>query len=140
MDRKEAIKFLALIKVAYPTAYRDMDNDSKIATVNMWQSTFSEIPLRIMEFAFDHFRRVSKFPPTVADIYEELRHVYYRAMQDSFCSEDKLVQDRAEWIMQYTNGFRGNEVPCKIEYSQIREEDMLLPEPDTVKALPDRRE
>ena len=136
MDRKEAIKFLALIKVAYPTAYKDMDHESKLATINMWQTTFPEIPLRIMEFAFDHFRRVSKFPPTVAEMYEELRGVYYRALQDSFTHEgDKQIEARCEWIMKYTNGFRGNSIPCKINYNLIGEGEMLLSETDTVKAL-----
>ena len=137
MNRQEAIKFLALIKVAYPTAYKDMDKESKLATVNMWQTTFPEIPLRIMEFAFDHFRRVSKFPPTVAEMYEELRHVYYRALQDSFnYSEDKRVLERCDWIMTYTNQFRGNNVPCQINYSLIREEELALPEGSASKVLP----
>ena len=35
MTREESIKLLALIKVAYPTAYKDMDNASKQATVNI---------------------------------------------------------------------------------------------------------
>jgi hypothetical protein len=137
MNRQEAIKFLALIKVAYPTAYKDMDKESKLATVNMWQSTFPEIPLRIMEFAFDHFRRVSKFPPTVAEMYEELRGVYYRALQDSLTqSEDKRIEQRCEWIMAYTNEFRGNNVPCSINYSLIREEELALPGGSVAKALP----
>ena len=33
MNKQEAIKLLALIKVAYPTAYKDMDQASKQATV-----------------------------------------------------------------------------------------------------------
>ena len=136
MTREEAIKFLALIKVAYPTAYKDMDKESKLATVNMWHSTFPDIPLRIMEFAFDHFRRVSKFPPTVAEMYEELRGVYYRALQDSLTQEDnnEIVQ-RCEWIMAYTNGFRGNNTPCKINYSLIQAEELALPS-GKVQALP----
>lgn len=127
MTREESIKFLALIKVAYPTAYKDMDKESKLATVNMWHSTFPDIPLRIMEFAFDHFRRVSKFPPTVAEMYEELRGVYYRALQDSLTKEDneEIVQ-RCEWIMLYTNQYRGNNVPCQINYNSIQQEELAL--------------
>jgi hypothetical protein len=139
MTREEAIKFLALIKVAYPTAYKDMDKENKLATVNMWQSTFPQIPLRIMEFAFDHFRRVSKFPPTVAEMYEELRHVYYRALQDSLTNEGcKEIEDRAEWIMAYTSQFRGNNTPCQINYTSIQREELVLPEAKPQMALPQR--
>ena len=40
MNKQEAIQLLALIKVAYPEAYRDMDEASKKATVNMWAMSF----------------------------------------------------------------------------------------------------
>ena len=72
MNKPEATKLLALIKIAYPAAYRDMDEASKKATVNMWQMSFPDVPYPIMEQAFNHFRMVSKFPPTVAEMVEEL--------------------------------------------------------------------
>lgn len=81
MNREESIKLLALIKVAYPTAYKDMDKETKLATVNMWQTTFQYVPYSIMEMAFNRFRMASKFPPTVADMAEELVNVHYQALE-----------------------------------------------------------
>lgn len=81
MNKQEAIKLLALIKVAYPTAYKDMDNASKQATVSMWQMSFPDVPYPIMEQAFNHFRMISKFPPTVAEMVEELRNIYHQATE-----------------------------------------------------------
>ena len=81
MNKQEAIKLLALIKVAYPTAYKDMDQASKQATVNMWASSFPDVPYSIMEQAFNHFRMVSKFPPTVAEMVEELKTIHYQALE-----------------------------------------------------------
>lgn len=81
MNREESIKLLALIKVAYPNAYKDMDKETKLATVNMWQTTFNSVPYQIMEMAFNRFRMVSKFPPTVADMAEELVSIYYKALE-----------------------------------------------------------
>ena len=98
MNRQEAIKLLALIKVAYPTAYKDMDNASKQATVNMWQMSFPEVPYPIMEQAFNHYRMVSKFPPTVAEMVEELKQIYFEA------TEGALIQralDNEEGVRQY---------------------------------------
>lgn len=81
MNRGESIKLLALIKVAYPTAYKDMDKETKLATVNMWQTTFPSVPYSIMEMAFNRFRMASKFPPTVAEMAEELVNVHYQALE-----------------------------------------------------------
>ena len=83
MNKQEAVKLLALIKIAYPTAYRDMDDASKKATVNMWQMSFPDMPYPIMEQAFSHFRMVSKFPPTVAEMVDELKRIHYQALEQA---------------------------------------------------------
>ena len=106
MNRTEAAKLLALIKVAYPSTYRDMDEKTKIATVNMWQSTFPTVPYAIMEMAFDHFRRVSKFAPTVADMYEELKGLHYRALEEVMTSDNPQTRETAKRIMSFTSQFQ----------------------------------
>lgn len=102
MNRTEAAKLLALIKVAYPSAYRDMDDKTQIATVTMWQSTFPNVPYAIMEMAFDHFRRVSKFAPTIAEMYEELKSLHYRALEEVMLTDNAEVRAIANKIMQHT--------------------------------------
>lgn len=109
MNKQEAVKLLALIKVAYPTAYRDMDEASKKATVNMWQMSFPDIPYPIMEQALNHFRMLSKFPPTVADMVEELKHVYYQALEQSGYYRlrgDREMVEQCLRIISYTNQYR----------------------------------
>ena len=81
MNKQEAGKLLALIKLAYPTAYRDIDNETAVATVNMWQMSFPDIPYPIMEQAFSHFRMVSKFPPTIAEMVQEIKGIYMEAVE-----------------------------------------------------------
>ena len=81
MNKQETTQLLALIKVAYPTAYRDMDDATKKATVNMWAGSFPDVPYPIMEQAFNHFRMQSKFPPTVAEMVQELKHIHYHATE-----------------------------------------------------------
>ena len=83
MNKQEATQLLALIKVAYPTAYRDMDVATKKATVNMWQMSFPDVPFAIMEQAFNHFMMVSKYPPTVAEMVEELKHIHHKATENA---------------------------------------------------------
>ena len=109
MNRQEAIKLLALIKVAYPTAYRDMDQASKQATVNMWAGSFPDVPYPIMEQAFNHFRMVSKFPPTVAEMVDELRQIHFHATECALVNKtignDKEV-DRYRAIMAATYRYK----------------------------------
>lgn len=113
MNKQEAVKLLALIKVAYPTAYRDMDDASKKATVNMWANSFPEVPYPIMEQAFNHFRMTSKFPPTVAEMVEELKGIYYEALEGA--SVHKALGSRElvscyQEIMSYTHRYAKGEV------------------------------
>lgn len=113
MNKQEAIKLLAMIKVAYPTAYRDMDEASKMATVNMWATSFPDVPYQIMEQAFNHYRMTAKFPPTVAEMVEELKQVYYAAVEGACIHKTlgnrELVSCYQE-IMHYTNRYAKGEV------------------------------
>ena len=72
---------LELIKLSYPHAYRDMEDNWKVATINMWASSFADCPYGIIEQAFNHYRMTHKFPPTVAEMVEELQHIHYEATE-----------------------------------------------------------
>ena len=109
MNKQEAVKLLALIKIAYPTAYRDMDDASKKATVNMWHMSFPDVPYPIMEQAFNHFRMVSKFPPTVAEMVEELKRIYFEATEGALVHKSLGNQEAVEQyrlVMAYTARYK----------------------------------
>lgn len=109
MNKLEATRLLALIKVAYPTAYRDMDDASKKATVNMWQMSFPDVPYPIMEQAFNHFRMVSKFPPTVAEMVEELKQIYFQATEGALVHKalgNQEAVDQYRLVMAYTARYK----------------------------------
>lgn len=105
MTLEESIKLLALIKLAYPNSYKDIDKDTQLATVNMWQRAFDTVPLAIMELALDHFVKASKFPPTIADIYDELRGIHYEALENVMTLEDGERRNLNKRIMQQTERF-----------------------------------
>ena len=109
MNKQEAVKLLALIKVAYPTAYRDMDDASKKATVNMWHMSFHDVPYPIMEQAFSHFRMVSKFPPTEAEMVEELKGIHNQATECALIHKNlgnEALVSQFRSIMSYTYRFK----------------------------------
>ena len=105
MTLEESIKLLALIKLAYPNSYKDIDKDTQLATVKMWQRAFDTTPFAIMELALDHFVKASKFPPTIADICEELRGIYYEALQNVLTLDDGEQRNFNRRIMQHTERF-----------------------------------
>lgn len=98
MTLEESIKLLALIKLAYPNSYKDIDKDTQIATVKMWQRTFKDTPFGIIEIALDHFVKGSKFPPTIADIIEKLRCMYYEATQNVLATPDGKEREINKYI------------------------------------------
>lgn len=81
MDKRDAAKLLTLIQLSYPASYRNMDDDWKLATINMWESSFRDVPYSIMEQGFNRYRMTHKFPPTVAEMVEELRHIYFQTLE-----------------------------------------------------------
>lgn len=119
MNKEEATKFLALIKVAYPKSYRNMDEDSLKATVIMWHSTFKNVPYEIMEMALDHFRKQSEFEPTVASIYKELKGLYYAALGELMTSENEAQIKLCKYLMRETEQFKNGVEDIKINFSAL---------------------
>lgn len=72
MTKEEALKLMELIVIAYPYAYKDQDKQHRIATVRMWAASFPRVPYGIIEQCFNRYRMESRYPPTVADINQEL--------------------------------------------------------------------
>lgn len=108
MTRQDAAKLLALIKLSFPTAYRDIDKDTANATIAMWQQTFCDLPYPIMEQAYDRYRMTHKYPPTVAEMVEELRHIYYDALQCAMVQKyvgNQNVINQCKFVMEYTKPY-----------------------------------
>ena len=132
MNREEAIKLLALIKVAYPTAFKDMDNASKQATVNMWQTTFASTPYPIMEMAFNGFRMQSKYAPTVAEMCDELKHLHWQAVENSLraLSFGRAEDIKAcELVMKHTAMYKDGDyrtIPFMDQIKQLADNSAAL--------------
>lgn len=108
MTQAESIKLLALIKLAYPNSYKDIDRDTQLATVNMWQRAFADTPLGIVEMALDSFVKVSKFPPTIADIIERLRVMNGEATLYMLSLGEGKEREAYRFIMNATAQYSGS--------------------------------
>jgi hypothetical protein len=66
-----------------------------------------------MEQAFNHFRMTSKFPPTVAEMVEELKGIYYEALEGANIHKNLGNREFAscyQEIMSYTHRYAKGEV------------------------------
>lgn len=112
MTKKEAAMLLDLIKLSYPASYRGMDDDWQLATINMWWMSFPEVPYPIMEQAFNHYRMTHKFPPTVAEMVEELKNIYNQAVEGALIHKglgNQETVDRYRMVMAYTARYKNAE-------------------------------
>lgn len=118
MTQEETIKLLALVKVAYPNSYKDIDKDTQLATVNMWHRAFVDTPLGIVEMALENFIKVSKFPPTIADIIERLRAMNSEATLYMLVPGMEKEREVYRYIMNATAPYsERNE--CIIQHNRI---------------------
>ena len=106
MNRKEALKFCALIELEYPNTYRDLDDQMREAVVKNWHTTFCTVNYVVMQMAFDAFRKRSKFPPKTADMIDELRSIHSWAFNHAhFWDTDEDLQRRCRFLMEQTERF-----------------------------------
>lgn len=112
MNKQEAAKLLSLIKLSYPTSYRDIDRETATATVGMWAMSFPDVPYPIIEQAFNHYRMGHKFPPTVAEMVDELRYIYCEALESALVQKglgNQQLVDQYKVIMDYTARYKDSE-------------------------------
>lgn len=106
MTFEESVKLLALIKLAYPNSYKDIDKDTQLATVNLWQRAFANVPFAVVELGLDHFVKGSKFPPTIAEICEELKGIHAEAFINVLTLDPGTERDFYLKIMEHTKNFK----------------------------------
>lgn len=102
MTLEESIKLLALIQLAYPGSYRDTDKDTTLATVKMWNRAFAHTRFPIVQMALEHYIKNSKYPPTIADIIQELKGAHYEAWQNVVTLPDGPQRQINRRIMEET--------------------------------------
>ena len=70
MNRTETIKLLAVINGAYPRF--EIKSESANLMIDLWQSTFKDIPADEMAQALKEMIKELKYPPTIADFWNKV--------------------------------------------------------------------
>ena len=72
LTKQDVVKMFALVKTAYPYAYKEVDENTLDRLVDIWLECFEEYSAEIVKFAFKQSIKSCKMPPTIADVTEQI--------------------------------------------------------------------
>ena len=97
MTQGETQELLAILKVAYPAAYRDFSRDNLWAVVKLWTAQFADVPADMMGVAVARLISKSKYPPTIAEVNTELQDMLDKAKTELlFCHRNPALMEGGE--------------------------------------------
>lgn len=91
MTRQEAIKVLSILKAAFPNSYKGITKEEANGVVNIWAVQFTNIPFPVVSIAINKLISTATFPPTVGEVKEKIRSLYWEAKQELPYSEGGIV-------------------------------------------------
>lgn len=77
MTREETIKVLAILKAAYPNAYKGMTREEAQGTVSVWAMQFASFPVEVVLLAVNKIISSSTFPPAISEVKDKMRGMYW---------------------------------------------------------------
>lgn len=72
MTRNDVIKIFIVLRTAYPNFYKDMKKEDLEATIDLWTEMFAHENPQLVVAAAKNLINTFKWPPTIADIKEEM--------------------------------------------------------------------
>ena len=114
---------MAILKVAYPSWYKDLSREEAIATVNLWHEMFADEPAEQVYAAVKALIAVQEegYPPTVGKV---------KARLDKLRTKEGLSADAA-WSMVY-------KATCRSSHNSVQEFAKLPPEVQRIVGSPDQ--
>lgn len=88
MTRQEAIQLLSILKAAYPNSYKGMTKDEANGTINIWATQFNNMPYNVVIIAVNKLISTNTFPPSIGEVKEKIRGLYWEAWQMLKSHED----------------------------------------------------
>ena len=109
MTADDANKLLALAKANYSYAFKTMSKQEKVLLVQSWAFALQDIPADIVMLAFMQLLTTSKWLPTVAEIREKIKDMYYQsAYQNDLFPDPESVRRAKKYIADHTHNMRGD--------------------------------
>lgn len=76
MSRDEVITILGILRIAYPRFYANMTSNQAEETISLWQEMFADDDCNVVKLAVKNLINTFQFPPTIADVKNELYKLY----------------------------------------------------------------
>ena len=76
MKRDEVIAILGILKTAYPRFYANLTKEEAEQTITLWQEMFADSDIDAVKVAVKNLINTFQFPPTIADVKNELYKLY----------------------------------------------------------------
>lgn len=76
MQRQDVTKILSILKTAYPRFYSNMSKEDANETIALWTDMFEEEDVEAVTIAVKNLINYFQFPPTIADVKNELYKLY----------------------------------------------------------------
>ena len=95
MNRKEAAQLLAILKAAYPNNYKGMSTEEAQGTISVWTMQFTDVPADIVLMALNKAIATSKYPPSIAEIKDKMKSIYWEAYDklNPWCDDVPLSKE-----------------------------------------------
>lgn len=81
MTPKETAQMLAVLKANHPASFRNMTAQEAEATVKAWARQFAKYPYGVIMIAVEKLGSTNTFAPSVAEIKEKVRSLYWEAWE-----------------------------------------------------------
>lgn len=111
MTADDANKLLALAKANYSYAFKTMTKQEKVLLVQSWAFALQDIPADIVMLAFMQLLTTSKWLPTVAEIREKVKSMYYHTYTNDLLPEPEQTRKAKAYIQNHTYHLRGDGEP-----------------------------
>lgn len=101
MTLKESAQILAVLTAAYPNAYKNMSENEAAGVALVWASQFADVPADIVFMALQKAISTCKFPPTICEVKEKLKKLYFEAYEKISSHRSKFIKLTDAELEQY---------------------------------------
>lgn len=109
MTKNESIKILAVLTAAYPHSYKSMTPEEAQGVVTVWSIQFADVPADIVFMAVNMAISISKFPPSICEVKERLKTLYWEAytmMANEINEMDSATLAECQRICDHTKQYK----------------------------------
>ena len=72
MNKEEILKLIKILKISYPSYFRELQDDEIVLMTQLWERKFKNYSLDQVSNAIDNLTSKSKFMPSISEVLSEI--------------------------------------------------------------------